>query len=278
MEGTPCPVIFECNDTALSLAYTTVYGACPLRVNGGCIGIANYIRSIQNTRIPFSYTPGERFKVVGSQYINQLKNLTIQKTFHDLLKNAGYDFSISPFKLQKWDSDSNKWRQLTIDCQIVAAAFFVYLEKNPSSTFIDPIHQETVMAFRTARVTKNGKSYIEVTPLLKNGDHEEGLCLSIKSDVSFPALKFTSPAVIADPTDDFICPVCLGGPETHTEIVDNVDVVVKEKIFRTGCGNEEGHCFHRQCIEQWFSSQAPNPSNGKKPSCPICKTTIAHFL
>jgi hypothetical protein len=282
MEGTACSVIFECKDTGLSPEYTTEYGAYPLRVNGGCIGMANFIRSIQNTETPFSYDTEERFKVIGTRFINQLKHLTIQKTFHDLLHNAGYDFSIAPFKLQRWDSASNQWKLLMIDCQIMAATFLVYLEKNKHSKFEDPIHRGTVMAFRTAHVTKNDRRYVQVTPILEQTDspssHVEGLRLSIKSDVSFPALKFTAPAVIADPADDFVCPICFDGPETYTEIVDGEEVVRKEKIFRTGCGTDQGHCFHRQCIEEWFSRQTPTPSIGKKPSCPVCQTTIVHFL
>jgi hypothetical protein len=239
------------------------YGVCPLFTQSKetqVIQMSDFIRCMQSISRPISYNCTNTFEMEGQRYRMNLKGLTEQRINHRFLSMGGFDSSLSPFRLEKWDKDSNQWCQLTIDCQIAAACFLVYLEKNPRAKFDDPTYEDQVLHFETLTVREEDDTFIQVTPSLVNKKPKEGeptvewLRLRLSSEVSFPKLRFTTPGVMRPPPPDFECAICFGESEAN------------EKIFISGCAANKGHCFHRGCIERWLEQ-------GDR-RCPICRTAM----
>lgn len=220
-----------------------------------------FIGIMQQIHSPLSYHPQEEFLIRGTDTLCRLRSLEDQMSLYGELNRFGFDFSKIPFKLQEWDQESGEWRMLTIDYQIQAACFLVYLCKNPDAIFIDTVHARERLKFHTKPVYRGRMlDYIEVTPFLEvtipgNIERkEEKLLLTIDgTKISFPELKITMPAIMVAPTDEFTC-FCL-------EELPHCNL-----IFKSMCG----HCFHRHCIEQWFASSRGN-------TCPICRRIVKHI-
>ena len=250
--------------------YDTEYGAYPLRL--ACnpvdmrvryIQMSDFIKQLQTKQEPLSHH-SQTFTIPGMQAHETLETDLEQRRIHTSLNNIGFDFSKAPFKLQKWDKAIQRWGMLTVDCQLMAASFLVSLNANLTGEFKDRVHHPQMMDFRTKKIFHADTAqldYIEVTPVLVTrtqnfAEQVEYLNLTLTGDVSFPNLKFTTPAVMADPAADFSCSICFGD--------------ATEPIFRTGCGGKDGHCFHKKCIQTWFGTG--------KSSCPCCRTTIHHAI
>jgi hypothetical protein len=242
------------------------YGDCPLFIQSKetpVIQMSNFIRCMQSISRPISYNCTNTFEMEGERYRMNLKGLTEQRLNHRFLLMGGFDPSLSPFRLEKWDTESNQWCQLTIDCQIAAACFLVYLEKNPRAKFNDPTYEDQVLQFETSTVLEEDDSFIQVTPSLVNKNPKEGepiqewLRIRLSSEVSFPKLRFTTPGVMRTPLPDFECAICFGESDT---------LQANEKIYMSGCGANKGHCFHRGCIERWLGQG--------NQRCPICRTAM----
>lgn len=247
--------------------YNTAFGDAPLVLmpNSGSgsthrfIQMDHFIRCMQQIRSPLSYFFQEEFTEPGSDVLLRLRNLNDQKTLHNDLNRAGFDFSSMPFKLQRWDKASNKWCLLSIDFQIMAACFLAFLEKNPDAHFTDDFHAPTKLMFVTDRVYgPQGLDYIRVTPMLRITKPEqaianaERLLLAIdERKVSFPMLKITLPAILEVPSADFEC-FCFEQAEPGT------------LVYKAMCG----HRFHRNCIKTWLSRNT-------EKTCPMCRRIIS---
>jgi hypothetical protein len=261
-------------DERIGKCYSEKYGKCPLlleseKPGSKIIQMSSFIRCMQKIQSPISYNYMEMFVIEGEPNLMMLSHATWQNHFQNELAARRYDFSRFPFKLQKWDKESKQWCLLTIDCQIAAASFLVYLEKKPEAVFEDTRYQDQVLHFETKVMHERGTGtrYIQVTPSLLTKNPKEGearqefLRISLSSEVSFPTLRFTTPAVMQPPSTEFNCPFCLEGVES---------IPADEEIYSAGCGSENGHCFHRHCIEGWFAQN--------KTSCPICRTEITGLI
>jgi hypothetical protein len=229
------------------------------------IPMLNYIRLLQDMPRPSS-DPMQPITIDGMR--DKIAPYGLQRLAHNSLKTVHFDFSRTPYSLKKWDPVAEKWNPLTIDCQLMTAAFLVCLDKNLTERFVDRVHQHTKIGFRCVTVYTEGVGglptnvvdFIEVTPVLTTPDgKEEHLLLSITDEIKFPRLKITAPGFMATAEPDFSCCICLGGGDIETP-----------KIFRTGCGNKEGHCFHRECIEKWVGTG--------NESCPVCRTELRYSL
>jgi hypothetical protein len=253
--------------------YKEAYGSYPLEIRNDqthqVIDMERFIKARQRIVQPDTYSPFEMFADDSTYEMIQLSGLNRQKILHETLRDQGFDFSKIPFKLQKWDPVSNQWIMLKIDCQLMAVSYLTYLEKKKEAAdpFIDRKHKEQLLAFETTPVRENGVTFMVVTPLLitptpKPGEKEkEWLRICLSGNVSFPALKITSPAVMQPPKADFTCHICFD---------DITSIAAGENVFQTGCGNDSGHCFHRHCIEAWFAQG--------KSSCPNCRTIIKNII
>lgn len=254
--------------------FSEKYGKCPLLLHADKLGseiiqMSSFIRHMQKIESPISYSCMEMFVIEGQSSLKMLSHPNYQMLLHLKLDAKKFDFSRFPFKLQKWDTESKQWCLLTIDCQLAAASFLVYLEKKPTAVFEDARHKDQVLHFETTIVEERvtGTRYTQVTPSLltkkpKEGEKpQEWLRISLSSEVSFPTLKFTTPAVMQPPRPDFNCAICLLGVES---------VQPDEDIYVAGCGPEDGHCFHRHCIESWFAQN--------KMTCPYCRTVITDVI
>lgn len=275
------------------------YGDCPLvilsssssssGVGGGGGGrvryvqMKNWIKCLSLAQVPLSYhfqeyfsdTTEEEVGSSSSSSFQRLDGLRWQRYLYEKLWFEGFSTVNFPFKLEKWDPESNRWRMLTIDCHVTVAPYLIFLGKHPDRKFIDPVHSCQKIGFRTNKVFKSPNlrelDYIEVTPMLvtpkeaPERDINEGLRLTVTDVGLFPMLRFTMPAMMAPPPPDFNCGICFNGidEDHHHQYHD------REQVFRAECGGGL-HCFHRQCIERWFSIG--------KSSCPMCRTTIKHFI
>lgn len=262
------------------------YGDCPLLLfsdpNGTnepiYLQMKDWIKSLTLQQVPLSYHFRQPFMESGNSEFLKLECLRWQRFLHDKLQAEGFSSARFPFKLEKWDTVANQWRMLTVDCHVIVAAYLIFLGKHPGRKFTDYVHTHQMIDFKINPFFKNAGGgvddvldYIEVTPILvtpreiPEHDIEEGLRLTITTTTAssggdlFPKLKFTTPAVMTSPPPEFYCGICLRGIED-----------AGEKVFRTGCSGDHGHCFHRHCIEGWFSTN--------HTSCPLCRTTIRHFI
>jgi hypothetical protein len=240
------------------------YEDCPLYTesdNPPYIQMSSYIRCMQSISRPISYHHDNTFEMEGGRFRMNLKELSAQRLFHRFMQDEGFDSSRFPFRLEKWDKESNQWCLLTIDSQLTAACFLVYLEKNPSAKFKDTTYKDQVLHFETSLVDEEDEEFILVTPSLLNKNPKEGeptqewLRIRLSGEVTFPKLRFTTPGVMQHPPPDFGCAICFGGSES---------LQVNEKIYLSGCDTKKGHCFHRGCIERWLALG--------NPRCPICRT------
>ncbi len=254
-------------------SYDTEYGAYPLRLAGNhpadmrvrYIQMSDFIKQLQRNPEPLSHHL-QTFTMPGLHVHDALVADSDQRRIHASLNHMGFNFSRAPFKLQKWENAAQRWGLLTVDCQLMAASFLVSLNTNLNGEFKDRVHHPQMMDFRTKKIFRANTmelDYIEVTPLLITrsrsfADRVEYLNLTLTGDVSFPNLRFTTPALMADPATDFSCSICFG------------DAIPMEPIFRTGCGGKDGHCFHKKCIQTWFGTG--------KSSCPCCRATICHAI
>jgi hypothetical protein len=232
-----------------------------------CLQMLDYIKVMQDQECP-SMNFLDAFTFHDSPTPFHLANAKSQKSLHHELSEEGFDSSRFPFSLQKWDDKTERWNLLTIDCQLMAVNFLVYLDKNMISflknrddkqldfktSFEDTVHTHQKLDFKTRFVDHEGPLYIEVTPVLKEqGKKDVHLKLTITNEVRFDNLKITTPATMVTASPDFECCICFDG-------------VNNEKIFQTGCG--PGHCFHTMCIDQWFATG--------RSSCPVCRTTMRY--
>jgi hypothetical protein len=268
------PEIFEYRGEILSptYPYNSEYGDFPLMIQSGAffIQFKEWIKYLGNKN-PTTYAFDQGFVVPGHSTYVKLDDLNWHRMFYQQLDAKGFTFERLQFKLEKWDPISKSWRMLTIDCQIVAAAYLCFLCKHINTPapqeFIDTIHQEQLIKFKLDKVTIGRENHIEVTPYLETPGNSNGtpatqerLRISVKDATLFPGLKFTTLALMQPPPPEFKCAICFEGPE----LIDGV----LTPVLQAGCGNEEGHCFHRHCIEQWLET---------KSSCPICRTSIRHL-
>ena len=261
------------------------YGDCPLvlsqsmycRERQRYIQMEDWIKCMKSLPVMLSYNIQQPFVEPGHDVLQSLKDLRWQRFFYDQLWSQGFSTTNIPFKLEKWDHETNQWTMLTIDSHAMVAAYLVYLGKTPTEKFKDCLHSHQLIDFKTKAFYKppgivsrdrgyhTVLDYIEVTPILvtpkESGVEEESLRLTTSRSDLFPNLRFTTPAVLAAPPAEFHCMICLSG----VEIMDPC-----EMVFRTGCSHT-GHCFHRQCIENWFSTQVSS-------SCPTCRSNIKHSM
>ena len=237
----------------------TVHESYPIRLGkkDSCISFQNYIQMLGEQGDNLSMDPYRKFTFHNSSTPYYLSDFETQKSFHRGLREEGFDFSRSPFSLQKWDEVTERWNLLTIDCQLMAANYLVYLNRNLTGCFEDRVHTHQKLAFRTREVWQGGYKCVEVTPVLEEQDKKDvHLKLTITSKVRFANLKITAPATMATASPDFECCICFDGINDKTN----------EKIFQTGCG--PGHCFHARCIDRWFKTAGS--------SCPVCRTSIRY--
>jgi hypothetical protein len=253
---------------------SATYGDCPLvlqaeKLGSKIIQMESYYRAIRKIEHPTSAGFQEGFVIQGNPTVMKLSNAFIQRQLHSDLMDAKFDFSRFPFKLQKWNPVDKEWDLLTIDCQLDALSFLLYLDKNPAAKFGDVRHTEQVLHFETAQMQERlaGTRYIQVTPslLTLNPKEEENprelLRIQVKSTITFQNIRFTAPAVMKPPSPTFNCPVCLSGMESIQQ---------GEEIYMAGCSYGDGHSFHKKCIEKWFARS--------KTTCPVCRTVITDLL
>lgn len=295
------PAVMKCDRLLLlqqqqaDYQYNSVegYGDCPLiiitppspgssREPPRYVQMKDWIECLASSQVPpMSYHFQQPFSEPGNSMYLNLDGLRWQRYLHEKLWFEGFSSANFPFKLEKWDPESNRWLMLTIDCHVIVASYLIFLGKQPDMRrFVDYVHSRQTIDFKTEKVLKTSLGvlrqeervldYIEVTPILvtrtERGDveEEEGLRLTVSDNCGlFPNIRFTAPAVMAAPPTDFTCGICLNGNFNEDD-----DRRVDEPVFKTGCGGV--HCFHRHCIEGWFSTG--------KSSCPLCRTTIKHFI
>jgi hypothetical protein len=248
------------------------FGDCPLLVvrreteeHDKYIQMSKFIHCIQRIS-PISYHPGEEFPVDGCEVLRRLSTMRTQACLHEQLNERGHDFSKMPFKLQAWDYNLKQWCLLTIDYQIKAACYLVFLGKNPESIFTDEEQDKPLLYFKTKKMFTEITSqmgfadrvldYIEVTPMLHiktpdQGMKTEYLLLTFNErEINFPGLRFVLPAILVNECPaNFSC-FCLQEEITTT--------------FKTGCG----HCYHYHCMNEWLS---------RNRSCPSCRRTVGHL-
>ena len=261
-----CPEIFQHGERSDENVLDTLYGNCPILLNNDdpltpskIIDMRDYIQALQRQATP---SMDHLLEFTTAEPTTQLLAPDhLQKLLHRELGNREFDFSRFPFKLQKWDADTERWCLLTIDCHLTAAAFLVYLNKNLTGVFVDRVHTRQILGFDLKNVNHIGTSnlnFIEVTPVLKEPNEADVfLRLTLTNEVSFPRLKFTAPVVMATAPHAFECCICLEGMDGGG---------ANQKISQTGCGMGSGHCFHSRCIDAWFATGMS--------SCPACRTTI----
>jgi hypothetical protein len=262
-----CPEIFQHGERRDGNVLDGLYGNCPILLNNDDpltpsqnIDMRDYIQALQRQATP---SMNHLLEFTTAEHTTQLLAPDhLQKLLHRELGNNEFDFSRFPFKLQKWDTETERWCLLTIDCQLTAAAFLVYLNKNLAGVFVDRVHTRQILKFDHKEVNHTGTSnlnYIEVTPVLREPlQPDVYLRLTLTDEVSFPSLKFTVPVVMATAPHAFECCICFEGMAEGEE---------DQKISKTGCGMGAGHCFHSLCINGWFRTG--------NSSCPVCRTTIA---
>ncbi len=237
---------------------------CPLLCAGDpstFVGMANYIKALQSGMVQDTYqytvlfiNPTDENKVV------RLVNPEEQNKFHERLNARGFNFENFPFKVEKWDHASNRYRPLTIGCNLQALAYLIYTDKGGTDLFVDKWHKKQCLTFETRAIMCDEKAYIQVSPYLVTKERVKE-CLRITHSIVFDMIKIAVPASMQPPAEDFVCSVCMLG----------IDPGVK--IFKSACGTEIGHSFHRHCIETWFATDR----SGKR-SCPDCRTLITSAI
>jgi hypothetical protein len=224
------------------------------------ISLNDFVRLLMKAS-PESYHPEEEFKVrIDKRSVTtRLRSLHTQLSLQNHLNDLGFDYSRMYFKLQTWDRSVNGWSLLKIDYQIMAASFLAFLNQNPDERFEDTEHDTVKLGFKIVKILKENESldYIVVTPMLHTktptqGIKTEPLFLTYNEEkFKFPNIRVTEPSFLVDAiSDETIC-FCLDewGPTA----------------FRACCG----HCFHKECIEQWLA---------KNPSCPCCRKIIGPLI
>jgi hypothetical protein len=272
------PEIFQHGEKQENNPFDVEYGSCPLLLDqtyakNTYLEMKNYIRLLQSLPNP-STEYMQTFTFPDEPKLVSLAPGGMQKIMHKQLEHHGFDFTRFPLKLQKWDVETERWCLLTIDCHLMAASFLVSLNKKLTGQFRDNEHTRQVLNFKTVKMYQDSlletfnddallPDCIHVTAVLtEQTTVDTHLRLTITDEVDFPKLKFTTPAVMATASPDFECCICFG----------KIDTLLNgnEKILRTGCGTEQGHCFHKKCIDTWFDTG--------KSSCPICRTIIKHSI
>lgn len=270
------PEIFTYGEKVENNPYDELYSPCPImltEVEDGqpvYIHLRDYIRLLQAEPYP-SADHRHSFHFPAMMKSVTLAPMHEQMIAHGQLAMERFDFSRFPLKLEKWDPVMQKWRLLTIDCQIVTAAFLVCLARNPDAVFEDTLHTHQKLVFKVEKVFKKNRfgsythelDHMVVSPTLVIGRIEERLRLTITAEVNLPELKFSTPAVMVPPIADFNCCICFSG----ADIAEDGSV---NPVFRTGCGPQSGHCFHTHCMKKWLATG--------KSTCPECRTVIKHTI